>query len=104
MYVAREQEIQRRLSDDDGLPESRLVGKLDLGNCASVGYLITADMEVNAIDRDTLTGSDNILSFETERYNVQPLIIRGPGAGAEVTAAGCFSDLLKLASYLGAPS
>ena len=34
----------------------------------------------------------------------QPLIIRGPGAGAEVTAGGVFSDLLRLAAYLGAPS
>ena len=34
----------------------------------------------------------------------QPLIVRGPGAGAEVTAGGVFSDLLRLAAYLGAPS
>ncbi|XP_057525947.1 bifunctional aspartokinase/homoserine dehydrogenase 2, chloroplastic-like isoform X1 [Amaranthus tricolor] len=51
-----------------------------------------------------LSGSDNIISFTTERYKVQPLIVRGPGAGAEVTAGGVFSDILRLASYLGAPS
>ncbi|KXZ53017.1 hypothetical protein GPECTOR_8g385 [Gonium pectorale] len=34
----------------------------------------------------------------------QSLIVRGPGAGADVTAAGVFSDLLRLAAYLGAPS
>lgn len=51
-----------------------------------------------------LSGSDNIIAFTTERYNKQPLIIRGPGAGAEVTAGGVFSDILRLASYLGAPS
>ncbi|KAL8230835.1 hypothetical protein R6Q57_000613 [Mikania cordata] len=51
-----------------------------------------------------LSGSDNIISFTTERYNKQPLIVRGPGAGAEVTAGGIFSDLLRLASNLGAPS
>lgn len=50
-----------------------------------------------------LTGTDNIIAFRTERYNMQPLIVRGPGAGAEVTAAGVFSDLLRLASHLGAP-
>ena len=50
-----------------------------------------------------LTGSDNIVSFQTARYNTQPLIVRGPGAGPEVTAAGVFSDLLRLASLLGAP-
>lgn len=51
-----------------------------------------------------LTGSDNIISFTTARYKAQPLIVRGPGAGAEVTAAGVFSDLLRLAAHLGAPS
>lgn len=51
-----------------------------------------------------LAGSDNIIAFTTQRYKKQPLIIRGPGAGAEVTAGGVFSDILRLASYLGAPS
>ncbi|KAJ6825087.1 bifunctional aspartokinase/homoserine dehydrogenase 1, chloroplastic-like isoform X2 [Iris pallida] len=51
-----------------------------------------------------LSGSDNIIAFTTMRYKNQPLIIRGPGAGAEVTAGGVFSDILRLASYLGAPS
>src|SRR5688500_2001487 len=50
-----------------------------------------------------LTGSDNIVSFQTARYNEQPMIVRGPGAGPEVTAAGVFADLLRLASFLGAP-
>ncbi|RMZ53895.1 hypothetical protein APUTEX25_005577, partial [Auxenochlorella protothecoides] len=51
-----------------------------------------------------LSGSDNIIAFTTQRYAAQPMIIRGPGAGAEVTAGGVFSDLLRLAAYLGAPS
>ncbi|CAI9117153.1 OLC1v1018497C1 [Oldenlandia corymbosa var. corymbosa] len=51
-----------------------------------------------------LSGSDNIIAFTSERYKKQPLIVRGPGAGAEVTAGGVFSDILRLASYLGAPS
>jgi bifunctional aspartokinase / homoserine dehydrogenase 1 len=50
-----------------------------------------------------LTGSDNVVSFQTARYNSQPMIVRGPGAGPEVTAAGVFADLLRLASFLGAP-
>ena len=50
-----------------------------------------------------LSGSDNIVSFQTARYNIQPMIVRGPGAGPEVTAAGVFADLLRLASFLGAP-
>lgn len=51
-----------------------------------------------------LQGSDNIIAFTTSRYSKQPLIVRGPGAGADVTAGGVFSDLLRLAAYLGAPS
>jgi aspartokinase/homoserine dehydrogenase 1 len=43
------------------------------------------------------------VSFQTRRYNAEPLIVRGPGAGPEVTAAGVFADLLRLASFLGAP-
>jgi len=51
-----------------------------------------------------VSGSDNMIAFTTRRYKSQPLIVRGPGAGAQVTAAGIFSDILRLASYLGAPS
>ncbi len=50
-----------------------------------------------------LSGSDNILLFRTERYDQQPMVIQGPGAGPAVTAAGVFSELLRLADYLGAP-
>ena len=46
-------------------------------------------------------GSDNIILFKTERYNDQPLIIQGPGAGPQVTAAGIFADLLYLVQTLG---
>ncbi|CAE5958965.1 unnamed protein product [Arabidopsis arenosa] len=51
-----------------------------------------------------LSGADNIIAFTTKRYKEQPLIVRGPGAGAQVTAGGIFSDILRLAFYLGAPS
>lgn len=43
-----------------------------------------------------LSGSDNIISFTTERYASRPLVVKGPGAGAEVTAAGVFADLVKV--------
>jgi len=51
-----------------------------------------------------VTGADNIVAFTTERYGEQPLIIQGPGAGPAVTAGGIFADILRLATYLGAPS
>ena len=50
------------------------------------------------------SGSDNIVAFKTQRYNPQPLIVQGPGAGPAVTAGGVFADLLRLASYLGGPA
>ena len=43
-----------------------------------------------------LEGSDNIVLFFTERYPVQPLIIKGAGAGAEVTASGIFADVIRI--------
>ncbi|MEJ2194389.1 MAG: bifunctional aspartate kinase/homoserine dehydrogenase I [Ignavibacteriaceae bacterium] len=43
-----------------------------------------------------LSGSDNIISFTTDRYNDRPLVIKGPGAGAEVTAAGLFADIIRI--------
>jgi aspartokinase/homoserine dehydrogenase 1 len=42
----------------------------------------------------SLNGSDNMIAFTTERYHEQPLVIKGPGAGAEVTASGIFAELI----------
>jgi aspartokinase/homoserine dehydrogenase 1 len=46
--------------------------------------------------------TDNIVLFKTRRYQTNPLVIQGPGAGPEVTAGGAFADLLRLTQYLGA--
>jgi aspartokinase/homoserine dehydrogenase 1 len=46
----------------------------------------------------SIKGSDNQLVFVTDRYNTNPLVITGPGAGAEVTAAGVLNDILRLAA------
>ncbi len=46
-----------------------------------------------------LDGSDNIISFTTERYLERPLVVKGPGAGAEVTAAGVFAEIISLGKY-----
>jgi aspartokinase/homoserine dehydrogenase 1 len=45
-----------------------------------------------------LTGTRNLLSFTTRRYRAEPLVVSGPGAGAEVTAAGLLNDIQSLAS------
>jgi bifunctional aspartokinase / homoserine dehydrogenase 1 len=61
-----------------------------------------AEVSLQSIDANHpfygLTGSDNIISFTTKRYNTRPLVVKGPGAGAEVTAAGVFADIIRVAS------
>ena len=44
-----------------------------------------------------LRGKDNIVLFYTDRYAEQPLVVKGAGAGAEVTAAGVFADIIRAA-------
>jgi len=43
-----------------------------------------------------LEGSDNIVMFYTQRYPKQPMIIKGAGAGADVTASGLFADIIRI--------
>ncbi len=43
-----------------------------------------------------ISHTDNIVRFQTDRYQQNPLIVQGPGAGPQVTAAGVFADLLRL--------
>jgi len=45
-----------------------------------------------------LYGKDNVVLFYTERYHEQPLVVKGAGAGAEVTASGVFADIIRAAS------
>jgi len=47
-----------------------------------------------------LRGSENMVVIHTNHYNEQPLVIRGPGAGAEVTAAGVLTDILRFGRRL----
>lgn len=70
----------------------RYIGKLDAGKVT-----ITLQMVDESHPFYTLSGSDNIISFTTARYMDRPLVIKGPGAGAEVTAAGVFADLINVA-------
>ncbi|MCA3012932.1 MAG: bifunctional aspartate kinase/homoserine dehydrogenase I [Myxococcaceae bacterium] len=46
--------------------------------------------------------TDNVVQFTTARYRSNPLVVQGPGAGPEVTAAGIFADVLRIAAALGA--
>jgi aspartokinase/homoserine dehydrogenase 1 len=71
----------------------RFVATLD-GGKASIGL-----QEVDAQHPFfNLQGSDNILTLYTERYNAQPMVIKGAGAGAAVTASGVFADIVSVAN------
>lgn len=47
----------------------------------------------------TLEGSDNIVVFYTDRYPEQPLVVKGAGAGADVTASGIFADVVRIGNF-----
>ncbi len=76
----------------------RYVGRITAKGEASVG-VVELDAK-HAFANIALT--DNVVRFATRWYCDNPLIVQGPGAGPEVTAGGVFSDLLRLAAYLGA--
>jgi aspartokinase/homoserine dehydrogenase 1 len=48
----------------------------------------------------TLVDSDNIVVITTDRYSKLPMVIKGPGAGAQVTAGGVFADIVRIARTL----
>ena len=63
-----------------------------------------AEISLKAVDSShpffSLSGSDNMVVFTTERYRERPLVVRGPGAGAEVTAAGVFAEIIQIGNFL----
>jgi bifunctional aspartokinase / homoserine dehydrogenase 1 len=76
----------------------RFVGRITAAGEATVGV---AELDAkHSFANIALT--DNVVRFATARYNNNPLIVQGPGAGPEVTAGGVFADLLRLSAYLGA--
>lgn len=70
--------------------------------CINQDGSLTIDMQLfdSSHPFARLEGTDNMIIFKTERYDARPMIIQGPGAGAAVTAAGIFSDLLRLIAVL----
>jgi len=71
----------------------RYIGKLENGKVQIKIELVGAQHPFY-----NLSGSDNIISMTTQRYLQNPLVVKGPGAGAEVTAAGVFADIMRAAS------
>lgn len=103
-------EFLQRLREYDGqmrrrLDDARARGKVlrHVGRVTAAGEARVGVVELDAAAALANTAlTDNIVRYTTRRYNLNPLIVQGPGAGPEVTAAGVFADLLRLASYLGA--
>jgi len=60
-----------------------------------------AKVELKNVGKDNplynMSGTDNVISFTTKRYDKTPLVIKGPGAGVEVTSAGVLADIIKVA-------
>lgn len=48
-----------------------------------------------------IAGPDNLIRFETKRYSEHPLVIQGPGAGIDVTAAGVMGDIVHILQNIG---
>ena len=73
----------------------RMIAKLENGKASIALESVGSDHPFYA-----LSGSDNMIVFTTERYRERPLVVTGPGAGAEVTAAGVFAEIIKIGNYL----
>jgi len=69
----------------------RYIGKLEDGKVS-----ISLQMVDESHPFYMMSGSDNIIAFNTDRYIDRPMVVKGPGAGAEVTAAGVFADLVNV--------
>lgn len=76
----------------------RYVGRLTADGMATVGVMECEPRHAFA----NIALTDNVVRFATSRYDNNPLIVQGPGAGPAVTAGGVFADLLRLTAYLGA--
>lgn len=83
--------VRQRLQSEN--KRYRFVATMENGDC-SVG-LQEVDMRHPFYE---LEGSNNIIMIKTERYYDYPMIIKGYGAGASVTAAGVFADIMSIAN------
>ncbi len=71
----------------------RFVATMDGGRCSVALRAVSDDNSLYVLD-----GSNNIVLLTTERYHNHPMLIQGYGAGADVTAAGVFADIISIAN------
>ena len=98
-------EFLKRLSSSDEDWAARVQREAVRGRV--LRYVVTAtprsvSAKLVAVDASSpfgsLQGTRNLVAFTTQRYRTEPLVISGPGAGPEVTAAGILNDIYSLAS------
>lgn len=91
--------LQARLDDAQASGGAlRYLARMDNEGRASVALVVPPEGHASLYSRLT----DNLIQFHTRRYTDNPLVVQGPGAGPEVTAAGVFGDVLAIAQALGA--
>ena len=73
----------------------RFLAKIENDKASIILDAVTTDNPFYSLD-----GSDNMIVFTTDRYKDRPLVVRGPGAGGEVTAAGVFAEVLTIGDFL----
>ena len=87
---------------DEQMEELRSIAASESCHLCVIGEINQekATVSLKKVSRESpffsLNGSDNMIVFTTSRYLQNPLVIRGPGAGSEVTAAGVFADILSI--------
>jgi aspartokinase/homoserine dehydrogenase 1 len=82
---------EMKMQAEEGRKVLRYIGKLENG-IVKIGLQMVDETHPFY----ALSGSDNIISFITDRYKERPMVVKGPGAGAEVTAAGVFADIVQV--------
>lgn len=84
---------QRRKKLEAGGKRWRFVAKMELGH---------TNVSLQEVEKGhpfyNLEGSNNIVMLTTERYKEYPMLIQGYGAGASVTAAGVFANIMSIAN------
>ncbi len=89
-----DEEFERRRREADSRGERfRYVAKMDRGNAR-----VSLECVASGHPFFNLEGSNNVIMITTERYKEYPMVIKGYGAGADVTAAGVFADIISIAN------
>lgn len=84
---------KKRIEAENNNEQFRFVAKLDEDKASVSLQMVTQDHPFYSLE-----GSNNVISLTTERYKEYPIIIKGYGAGADVTAAGVFADIISIAN------